>query len=169
MSKLSGTKKQGLRREETGNITPYQLERQEAVYNLHIVGFSLRRIRTQLTSPARDGTAPKYANLGEHTMVQDIERERVRRAAKNGDKAEEHRQDAIAYYEIIKQKAIAAGPDSGSRWITEGVKAQERIDKIRGLDQPIRLDVGLSKLWERIDSGLVPLMGDEIEGEPVEK
>lgn len=132
----------------------FQLARQEACYELHIMGYSHRRIAAELTAPPK-GAEPRYTRLDRGTVARDIEAERKRRVEIAGEKADAYRADSVAFYEAIKQKAIEASDHS--RWVSEGVKAQERIDRIRGIDQPIKLETGLERLWQKIDAGLLTL------------
>jgi hypothetical protein len=89
--------------------------------------------------------------------MRDIADERQRPVEKDGEKSEQHRADAVALYGIVKERALA---DKSCSHFFEALKAQERIDRILGIDQPVKLDLRLSDLWAKIDAGLLSLGGD---------
>jgi hypothetical protein len=137
--------------------TAFQLQRAEQIYDLFVTGSSTRRIVAELTTPGPDGAAPRFAHLDRGTVLRDIREERQRRVEKDGEKSELHRADAVALYGIIKERALA---DESCSHLFEALKAQERIDRILGIDQPVKLDIRLGDLWAKIDAGLLSL-GDD--------
>lgn len=116
--------------------TAAQLERQAKVYDYHVAGVSARKIAAKL-------------GIDKSTVVRDIAEERRLRVEAAGEDAEVCRVDAIAFYEAIKRRSITASDDS--RWVPEAVKAQTRIDRIRGVDQPLKIDTGLEGLLKALD------------------
>src|ERR1039458_3618551 len=138
--------------------TPFQLQRAEKIYEMHVFGRSTRRITAELSSPGPDGAAPPFAHLDRGTVMRDIAEERQRRVEKHGERAEEHRADSIAAYGLIKQQALA---DEGGSHLFAAIKAQERIDRILGIDQPVKLDLRLNDLWAKVDAGLLSLGDDQ--------
>jgi FixJ family two-component response regulator len=124
-------------RAHTRERTAAQLERQAKVYDYHVAGASVRKIAAKL-------------RIDKSTVMRDIAEERRLRVKAAGEDAEVYRVDAIAFYETIKRRSIRASDDS--RWVSEAVKAQTRIDRIRGIDQPVKVDAGLEGLLKALDA-----------------
>lgn len=152
-----GTNRNGAHARER---TPAQIIRQGLVYDLHISGCSYRQIVARLTT-AMNGEPARYPTLNLKTVMSDIEYARDERREAQGKDLLKHIEDACAFYEKVKLKAIAA--PAASRWVAEGIKAQQAIDKIRGLNAPVKIaghDGGAIKIKNEFEA---PMEGESSE------
>jgi transposase len=135
--------------------TAAQLERQEKHFNMSVLdGLTYREIK------AKTGASLE-------TIVADIREEALRRADELGDRRESEKARSVAFYESIKVKALrkselndkilekilaGEGGKVSDRSLEAALKAQERIDKIQGVDAPTKVDLGLQQLIDAINS-----------------
>lgn len=132
--------------------TPAQLERQEHAFSLSVMhGKSVREVAAEL-------------GCDKDTAAADIRREQDRRAEELGERRENERVRAVTFYEHIIGRAIAqsdrndallvAGKGGFSdRSLDVAIAARARIDKILGLDAPVRIDPGFDVLLAAIEDG----------------
>lgn len=111
--------------------TPFDRDRRETIYELHAAGWTIRQIVEQLAFPTKDGPPALSPRLNRKTALRDIAKERKSRAEESDDKIEELQPAELIFSNAVKRRAVSAGPNS--RWVSEVVKAQERIDKIHGI------------------------------------
>jgi hypothetical protein len=132
-----------------GLVTPRQRELREKAFYLHIEGHSYRAIGQILE--IHPDTAGKYVRAEYELRVVEFD--------KNRDEATFR---AWAFYESVKRRAIkraeaydaamGAGTAKGlsDNSFMAALKAQERIDKILGVDSPSKLDDSLRRLAEAL-------------------
>ena len=84
------------------------------------------------------------------TITSDLKREAARRFAIQHARAANEADYATEYYAMIGRKAmrIAETPKfpGDVNVMSTAVKARERIDKIRGIDAPVKVDAGIDGL-----------------------
>jgi len=132
--------------------TPAQLERQERAFMLSVTqGKSVREIGAEL-------------GIDKDTVASDLRREQDRRAEELGERRENERIRAVAFYESIIGRAIAqsdrldallaAGKGGFSdRSLDVAIAARTRIDKILGIEAPTRIDPGFDVLLAALEEG----------------
>jgi hypothetical protein len=136
------------------NPTPLQRERQAKAFELSVEGRTTRSIGAEL-------------GISEHTAAAYIRIEERRRAEELKSRRDTVTARSIQAYERIKEKALkrAGVCDDIIEQIKTGssdarindhsldaaLKAQERIDKIQGVDAPTKLDLGMQLLQDALD------------------
>lgn len=153
--KKPGRKKgDGGRNNPASNPTPLQREQQEKAFYLSLEGRSVREIAAELDLGY--STAAKYVRIEEERRQKqtDADRERntmraietyetiKRRAFKKSDRIDELMESAVAG-ENVRVTDHSLDP---------ALKAQERIDRIRGIDAPLKVDAGIEKLVSALDA-----------------
>jgi hypothetical protein len=114
---------------------------------MHVLGIPSRRITLEMRRMVGTTGALLYPTYDRCTCLDDIRYERERRQSELGDDLEKERADSIAFYQQVKRKAIAAGPRS----LRDATDAQRAIDKIKGVDQPTKIDLGFAELLKAIE------------------
>lgn len=122
--------------------TAQQLARQERVFELSVLeGKTYREIMAEL-------------GIASDTLVDDMRYEEARRADELAARRETALARSVAFYDTVKKKALNRAdnplmPGDSGRY-ADALKAQERIDKLQGLDAPTRVDVGVVGLLAAI-------------------
>lgn len=143
----------GRNRSDT-NPTPRQRELQHKAFEMSVAGRTTRSIGAEL-------------GVSEHTAADYIRIEERRRADELKHRRDTVTARSIGAYEHIKERAlrraavcddilgeIKAGTLDAKvldHSLGEAIKAQERIDKIQGVDAPTRLDVNIETLKNALD------------------
>ena len=118
---------------------------QEQVYNLRVLEcWSVEEVCTKLGMSSKTVLAYEKAEL-------------TRRAEENAERRECDQEVSIARYERIFRKGMELAERSTSafmqpliRGLDSAAKAQERIDKIKGLDAPTKVELGVQQLIEAL-------------------
>jgi hypothetical protein len=129
--------------------TAVQLERQEKAFLLNVIECrTIRQVAIDL-------------GVSQETVISDIRHEMELRAKENESRREHDTAVSIARYQGVITKAekkselydgiAGAGGKVVDHSLDAILKAQERIDKLLGLEAPSRIDLGLSTLLEAID------------------
>lgn len=130
------------RRPRVRPATPLQLVRQEkALYLKFAENMSTRAIAKKL-------------GVDQKTIIQDIHSEaaRLHDELKGEGGLSAARGEAIAFYSHVMSEALKRAKKAfGSRCYDSALKARERIDKLLGLDEAVKLDIGIQPLLDAID------------------
>lgn len=156
--------------------TQHQLERQEKVFMLHLQGITTRALAKQfncsqptILSDLRAEETRRSAELGERREAETaaaiaVYRDIYRRALAKSDMYDEVLASAMERVELIEKGAEedslgekrrkvdyqAAGIHVTDRSLDAALKAQERIDKIRGIDAPTKVELGVVGLIDAL-------------------
>ncbi len=141
---------------EQRHPTYRQSELRERSWYMHCDGFSVRQIAAQL-------------QINKETVSLYIRAERTKRADDINADREARKTEAIGFYQGIKRRAlrmhdtirhtletISEATDYEGQvriqehYLMDATKAQERIDKIEGLDAPLKMDGTLRALSEAL-------------------
>ena len=114
------------------------LNRQEQVFEMSVMyGMTVRQIARMLRASLT-------------TIIADLKRETLIRVEAQKAREDHESQIAIEFYTDIARQAQNAArdpvfPGDVSQFGT-AVKARERIDRIKGIDAPVRIDAGIDGL-----------------------
>jgi hypothetical protein len=127
-----GTRKDGKpdrRRREHKDRTPEQLDRQARAFDMKV----LYKVSTERIA--------KELSVDRKTILNDIREEHRLRGQEMSDDRAQHIRESIAVYESVIQRMqpLLRSPLRGPAAANAIAKAQERIDKIRGVDAAIRI------------------------------
>lgn len=134
---------------------PARVELREKAFTMRLDRASLRDIA-------------KALHCNKDTAKILVDEELAIRAEERKAQRETDKEDSISFYEAVQKRAldqhdtelsILKKIDSGAREnakvsthaLSDGIRAQERIDKIKGIDAPTKLDLGLQDLLGALD------------------
>ena len=138
--------------------TAQQLERQENVFRMSVVQMKTTR------------EIAKELSISQQTVTSDIRHEAARRADEIKERRAEELARSVSVYQNVQRLALNKGQrydkvvekmlDGGGekggrasvtdRTLDSIISAQERIDKLLGLDAPTKVEVGLSALLDAL-------------------
>lgn len=120
--------------------TAAQLERQFKAFQMSVLGKGSRAIAVEL-------------GVKDHrTILRDIHAEARRRAVELGERRETEKARSMSAYEAIMEKGIdLASRPFGERGLDSAIKARERMDKLLGLDEAVKVDMGIQPLLDALN------------------
>jgi hypothetical protein len=153
--KKGGRKKgDGGRNDPEKNPMPRQRELQEKAFDFSVEGHSARWIAKELKITL--ATASKYIRIEERRHAAALAENRDQQTARSircyeSIKTRAFRKAAIS--EDILEKIKGGAPAKLSEhYLDTAIKAQERIDRIRGVDAPLKIDAGYEKLVDALNA-----------------
>jgi hypothetical protein len=152
--KKPGRKKgDGGRNHPERNPTPEQRDLQEKAFYHSIDGRSTRWIAAELKIGQRQ--AAEYVRIEERRRADELGERRETQTARSVQTYERIKQRALSksdrYDDIVEQ--IRTGQSDAKvndHTLDAAIKAQERIDKVLGIDAPSKVDIGLQSLLESL-------------------